>query len=159
MQFSPRRIVIAIADAMFEIEGSEAKREARLGVLADEVLGFASSATFVTRMTLGAALFVIRFAPLLFLASWRSFDRLDRDDRLDMIARIERSILGLAFVAWRTLIVLHFYEDARELASVGYRDERKRHLAIVPVPATSGVRLIDEAREHEEHEEEEKGAA
>jgi hypothetical protein len=48
-------------------------------------------------------------------------------------------------VPWRMLLMLHFFEDVKELARIGYRAERKRHLAVIPVPATSGVRLRDDA--------------
>src|SRR5690606_5729414 len=82
---------------------------------------------------------------------------LDLGRRREVLARVERSPLGLALVPWRTLFILHLYEDARELARVGYRSERRRHLAVlssawpassassVPEPAASGVRLKDGA--------------
>ena len=74
-----------------------------------------------------------------------SLDGLSRDRRREVLERVERSpTFGLVLVPWRTLVLLHFYEDARELARVGYRSERKRHLAVIPVPATSGVRLRDD---------------
>jgi hypothetical protein len=84
-------------------------------------------------------------------------DALARDRRREVLERIERSPFGLVLVPWRMLLMLHFYEDARELARIGYRAERKRHLAVIPVPATSGVRLRDDASG--ELADEEQGAA
>lgn len=134
-------MALSIADAMFEpVGGSE-----RLGALVDEVLAFLAAASLPSRVTFRLSLWVLRFAPLLLLLSWRPLDRLDRDRRREVLARIEPSPLGLALVAWRTLLVLHFYEDARELARIGYREERRRHLVVIPAPAASGVRLREEA--------------
>lgn len=155
MKFGPRRVVVALAEALFETNDAE-----RLRALGEDVLAYASAAAFTTRMTLGAALWLLRWAPLLLLVSWRPLDLLTRDHRRDALERIERSPFGIALVPWRTLLMLHFYEDARELARIGYRDERKRHLAVIPVPATSGVRLRDDSSgDLEQLEQDEKGAA
>jgi hypothetical protein len=141
-----------MADALFEIDD-----DARVRALAEEVLAFVSAAAFSTRTTLGAALWLLRWSPLLLLVSWRPMDALARDRRREVLERIERSPFGLVLVPWRMLLMLHFYEDARELARIGYRAERKRHLAVIPVPATSGVRLRDDASG--ELADEEQGAA
>jgi hypothetical protein len=162
MPSSSRRVAHAIAEAMFEIETSD--RAERLAQLSGDVVAFAAAASLSTRVALRVALWLLRLSPLLLFVSWRPLDRLDRDRRRAMLARIERSPLGLALVAWRTLLVLHFYEDARELARIGYREERRRHLAVVPAAATSGVRLREDVPELDEMEEaddadEKKGAA
>jgi hypothetical protein len=147
MQSSRRRIVLAVADAMFESDAAS---------VVEDVLVFVRAASFATRATLHAALWLLRLAPILMFVSWRPLDHLDRDRRRALLVRIERTPIGLALVAWRTLLVLHFYEDARELARIGYREERKRHLAVIPPPAVSGLRLRDDAFA-DEHDE--KGAA
>jgi hypothetical protein len=152
MKSSPRRVVRAIADALLEIEDAE-----RIRALEEEVTAFVAAAAFATRTTLALALACLRFAPLLLFVSWRPLERLDRDRRRDVLERVERSFFGLVLVPWRTLLLLHFYEDTRELARIGYRSERKRHLAVIPVPATSGVRLKDASGELEQDDE--KGAA
>lgn len=143
---------------MFEIE--ESHRAERVRVLADEALAFVSAASIASRVGLRAALVLVRFAPLIFFLAWRPFDRLDLVARRAVLARLERSMLSLVLVAWRTILVLHFYEDARELARIGYRDERKRHLAVIPAAAISGIRLredIDVANDDDDIDE--KGAA
>ena len=147
MKSNPRRVVASLADALLEIDD-----DSRVHALTDEVFAFVASAAFATRTTLGVALLVLRWAPLLLFMSWRPLDRLARDRRREVLERVERSPFGLVFVPWRMLLMLHFYEDARELSRIGYRAERKRHLAVIPVPATSGVRLRDENEHEHEHE-------
>lgn len=71
-----------------------------------------------------------------------------------VLSRLERSpiaILSLAFMGWRTVMTFVFYEDAGELARLGYSTERTRHrrLALVPTPTESGVRLKDDLTEVE----------
>ena len=142
-----------MADALFESEVPAG--------LYDDVFAFVAQASFATRITLRLALVVIQLAPILMFVSLRPFASLDRDRRHEVLARLERSsALGLALVAWRTLLLLHFFEDARELARIGYREERKRHLALVPAPTQSGVRLRDGTDLLEDDEDdEEQGAA
>lgn len=150
-------MVRAVAEAMFEPLGGSAQT----GVLVEEVLAFVAAASLVSRVTLRAALGVLRLAPLLLFVSLRPLERLDRARRREVLARVERSPLRLALVAWRTLLILHFYEDARELAQIGYRDERRRHLAVIPAPAESGVRLREDVGRADDDDAiaEEKGAA
>jgi hypothetical protein len=149
MKSGPRRIAHAIADAMFEQE-SGGEGEARLLSLVDDVLTFAGAASWPSRVTLRVALLLLRFAPLLLFVSLRPLERLDRGRRREVLARVERSPLLLALVAWRTLLVLHYYEDAAALARIGYREERRRHLAVLPAPVESGVRLRDAAPSEDE---------
>ena len=143
---------------MFEpVDGS-----GRLAALVEEVFAFVSATSFATRVMLHAALWVLALAPILLFASWRPLHRLDRDRRRAMLARIEGSPLALVLVPCRTLLVMHLYEDARELARIGYRAERRRHLAVVaaiPVPAESGVRLRDGAADADDELAEKQGAA
>ncbi len=151
MQSSPRRTVQALADAIFEPPSDSE----RLATLATEALAFVSAASFASRVTLRLALALLWLAPLVLFTSFRTLDRLDRGRRGELLQRVERTPLGLALVAWRTILMLHFYEDREELTRIGYREERKRHLAVVPVPLESGVRL----RGHDDRAAERKGAA
>lgn len=143
---------------MFEpVDGSE-----RLTTLVEEVFTFVGATSFATRVMLHAALLLLGFAPMLLFASWRPLHRMDPDRRRAMLARIERSPLALVLVPWRTLLVLHLYEDARELARIGYRSERRRHLSVVaatPTPAESGVRLRDGDVDDHDEVADEQGAA
>jgi hypothetical protein len=164
------RIVLrAVAEAMFsqdgEVEGG------RLDAHLDEVDAFISNASKLTRVGLRLALFVVRLAPVLLFFRMRMFESLSVDERVSVLTRLERSRfaeLSLAFIGWRSVMTIVFYEQPAELEALGYSSERKVHkrrlalvataapmplVAMAPPPDESGVRLRDDAHEHEhEHE-------
>lgn len=160
------RIVLgAIAEAMFsqdgEVDGS------RLDAHVDAVDAFISHASKPIRFGLRLALLVVRIAPVLLFFRMRMLESLSVDERVSVLMRLERSRfaeLSLAFVGWRAVMTMVFYEHPAELASLGYAsDERKvykRRLALVspalPAPEESGVRLRgdhqDDEHEHDESE-------
>lgn len=167
------RIVLgAVAEAMFSQDG-EVDR-GRLDAHVGAVDAFISHASKPVRFGLRLALFVVRIAPVLLFVRMRMLESLSVDERVSVLRRLERSRfakLSLAFVGWRAVMTMVFYEHPAELASVGYAsDERKvykRRLAlvasalptpmpaVVPVPEESGVRLREHEHEHEESEESE----
>jgi hypothetical protein len=151
-----RIVVRAIAEAMFAQDGEV--DPARLDAHVGEVDAFVSAASKMIRVGLRIALVVVRLAPLLFFFRARPIERLTIDERVAILGRLERSgvaNLSLAFIGWRTVMTLVFYEHPIELARLGYTtDERtryKRHLPTLagqaPAPASSGVRLVDETSE------------
>jgi hypothetical protein len=141
----------SIAEAMFsqDLEVSDARLEALL----DEVDCHVSAASSTIRIGLRLALLVIRLAPLLLFFRPRTIERLSVDERVAVLTRLERSSLGplsLAFVGWRTVMTLVFYEAPAELAAIGYEgEERHRYkrqlpLLVVPPAEESGVRLRED---------------
>ena len=94
-------------------------------------------------------------------------ESLSVDERVTVLTRLERSRfaeLSLAFIGWRAVMTMVFYEHPAELEALGYASERKvykRHLALVPAaapmpavappPEESGVRLRDDADEDSAH--------
>lgn len=143
-----RVVLRAIAEAMFSQDGEV--ELARLDAHLDELDALISAASKPLRFALRVALLVVRVAPLLFFFRMRTIERLAIDDRVAVLSRLERSRfinLSLAFVGWRSLMTVVFYEHPTELDNLGYASERKiykRHLAtLVPVPEDSGVRLRD----------------
>lgn len=109
---------------------------------------FVSAASRTLRFGLRVLLLLVRLAPVLLFFRARTLERLPVPERVEVLARLERSrllALSLAFVGWRTVMTILFYEDARELAAIGYSEQRKvRALPLaVPVPVESGVRLGD----------------
>lgn len=152
------RIVLrAIAEAMFSQDGEV--ESARLDAHLDDVDAFISCASKPVRAGLRVALFVVRIAPVLLLFRLRMIESLAVEERAAVLSRLERSPLAnlsLAFIGWRAVMTLLFYEHPIELASIGYAgDERKvykRRLALAPAPLPgmvapppdeSGVRLRD----------------
>lgn len=149
-----RDVVRAIADALL---AGDAGAD-RLGAIAREVDLYVGSASTFARLGLRSLLFVLRLAPLLLLVAPRSLDRLELDARIALLARLERmrfAPLSLAFIAWRTIILLVAYDDAEELVRIGYLNKRTRHKRMlglldsgprVVAPAESGVRLTHDDR-------------
>lgn len=142
-----RGVVRAIAEAMFSEDG-EVPNE-RLEAHVDDVDAFVSAASKTTRFGLRVALFFVRLAPILFFLRLTTLERLPLPERVGLLARLERSqrgSLSLAFIGWRSVMTLVFYEDERELRQLGYGPERVRHRralpVAVPVPTDSGVRII-----------------
>jgi hypothetical protein len=175
------RIVLrAVAEAMFSQDG-EVER-ARLDAHVDEVDAFISAASKPLRVGLRIALFIVSIAPLLLFFRMRRIDKLSVDDRVVVLSRLERSRitnLSLAFIGWRTVMTLVFYENPVELQRLGYAgDERKVYkrrltvvtttpvqepiaveeslmiplVAVAPPPDESGVRLRDNTSERADAE-------
>lgn len=153
-------MVGAIAEAMFAQDGEVTA--ARLDDVVTDVDRYVSAASPEVRFGLRLALFLVRLAPLLMFFRARTLERLALDERVELLSRLERSRvapLSLAFIGWRTITTLVFYEDPAELRSLGYAGEErlryKRALPMlgvmpsVPPPQDSGVRLRGEG-EHTE---------
>lgn len=147
-----RRTVGAIAEAMFSDDG--ALEPARVRAHVDAVDALVSSASRFVRWGLRLALLAVRLSPILLGLRLRLFESLPPDRRVALLERLEAAgtTLSLAFVGWRSIMTLVFYEDAAELRRIGYAgDARSRYrrlpLAAVPAPDESGVRLRDPARE------------
>lgn len=151
---SERRVVRAIAEAMFSEDGEV--DGARLDAHVLEVDAHVTAASPMLCFGLRLLLLVVRIAPVLLFFRLRTLENLSVAERVVVLSRLERSRftgLSLAFVGWRTVMTLVFYEDPVELRALGYtsheRSRYKRGLPIappaaaVPVPAESGVRLRD----------------
>ena len=165
-----RVIVRAIAEAMFAQDGEVSS--ARLDAHVADVDDYVSAASIEVRSGLRLALLVVSLAPLVFFFRLATIARLSIDDRVALLSRLERSrvtLLSLAFIGWRTVMTLVFYEDAAELRNIGYAgEERLRHkrrlpalpllAAVVPTAAESGVRLRDADAERESGAERPSGA-
>jgi hypothetical protein len=140
------RIVLrAVAEAMFSQDGE--LDESRLDAHVDEVDAFISNASRQLRVGLRLALFVVRLAPVLLFFRMRLLESLSIDERVTVLARLERSRfaeLSLAFVGWRAVMTMVFYEHPAELAALGVSNERKvykRRLALVPAAAPTAAPL------------------
>lgn len=140
----------AIAEAMFSEDGEV--DDTRLDEHVDEVDAHVTSASRTLCISLRMLLFVVRISPVLMLFRMRTLEKLSVAERVVVLSRLERSKLtglSLAFVGWRTVMTLVFYEHPVELRALGYttneRVRYKRALPVMapPVPAESGVRLRD----------------
>ena len=126
---------------------------ARIDTHVTEVDAFVSAASKTTRFGLRMALLLVRLAPILFFLRFTTIERLALGDRVKLLERLEcssRSTLSLAFIGWRTVMTLVFYEDASELRAIGYEGHDRQRwkralpfLAPAPMALESGVRLRD----------------
>lgn len=161
---SERRVVRALGEAMFSEDGEVSP--ARLDVLVDEVDAHVSAASRALSLGMRVLLFLVRISPILIFFRLRTIEKLSVGERVQVLSRLERSKLAglsLAWVGWRTVTTLVFYEDPVELDALGYtvheRARYKRALPVVasapPIPAESGVRLKDlDADDDHEHDHE-----
>ncbi len=132
-------------------EDGEVER-ARLEAHVRHMLDVVSVASWPVRFGLRLALVLLSLSPLLLFAHARRLERLSVGERVRVLDRLERSRFMpfcLAFVGWRTIATLVFYEDPAELRALGYTsDERHRHKRLLPVvapiPLESGVRLVED---------------
>lgn len=138
---------------MFSGEDRELQ-EPELARHLDEVDAFLCAASWPTRVGLRIALWFLNVAPILLFVACAPLGRLTIATRVRVLARLEQSVgaLPIAFVGWRSILTLVFYENAEELAAIGYpgsdRARYKRALPIVSTeeaapPLESGVRLTN----------------
>jgi len=129
---SPRQrtMVRAIAGALFEHEGGPT--DAQLDAVVAAYEAHVGALSMQLRPVLLLSLDLVRWLPLLLFVAARPFEDLDVDARVRLLERMERSRfipLVLAFVAYKTLLTMIFFELPEELRAMGYPGlERKRWL-------------------------------
>lgn len=125
-----RTMVGAIAGALFEHEGGPTGAQLDAVVTAYEA--HVGALSMQLRPVLLLTLDMVRWLPLLLFVAARPFDELDVETRVRMLERMERSRLlplVLAFIAYKTLLTMIFFELPEELRAMGYPGlERKRWL-------------------------------
>ncbi len=94
-----------------------------------------STASKTLRFGLIAMLDVVQWSPLFILGKPSFFEDLSLHDRARLLERLERSklvSLTLVFVAWKTLLMLVYFEEPEQLKALGYPGpERKRYLTVL----------------------------
>ena len=124
-----RAVVRGFAEAMFTDEDLIAAR--RLDSFVDEFDGLISPASKTLRAALVFMIDVLRLAPLAVIGRFSLFEDLSLQDRTRMLQGMETSSFApftLLFVALKTLMTMAYFEDASELASIGYPGpERERY--------------------------------
>jgi hypothetical protein len=123
-----RPVVRALAEAMFA-HALGPTRE-RLDAFVDEFDSFISFASRMVRFGLMVMLGVVRFAPILVLQRFSTFEALRLDERVRVIERMAASrLIGLALVlaAYKGIFSLLFFEHDDELGALGYKSERHRY--------------------------------
>ena len=125
-----RTMVRAIAGALFEHESGPT--EAQLDAVAAAYEAHVGAVSMQLRPVLLLSLDLVRWLPVLLFVAARPFEDLDVDTRVRLLERMERSRFipfVLAFVAYKTLLTMIFFETPEELRAMGYPGlERKRWL-------------------------------
>jgi hypothetical protein len=107
----------------------------RLEAFSREVDAAMSTASKTLRFGLVLMLDVIMWSPLFVIGRASTFENLSLEDRGRFLLKLERHPivpLALVFVAWKTLLTMVYFEDPRELASLGYPGAvRTRYLTVV----------------------------
>ena len=125
-----RTMVRAIAGALFEHEAGPT--EAQLDAVAAAYEAHVAALSKQLRPVLLLSLDFVRWLPLLLFVAARPFEEMDVEARVRLLERMERSRLlplVLAFIAYKTLLTMMFYELPEEMRAMGYPGlERKRWL-------------------------------
>jgi hypothetical protein len=131
-ELSPRHrtMVRAVAGALFEHETGPT--EAQLDAVVAAYEAHVGALSLQLRPVLLLSLDFVRWLPVLLFVAARPFEALDVGVRVRLLERMERSRLlplVLAFVAYKTLLTMIFFEMPEELRAMGYPGlERKRWL-------------------------------
>lgn len=133
-----RPLVRALAEAMFCHEGGPPAQ--RIDALVRELDEYVSFASRTLRFGLLFMLEVLRFAPIVLLWRFATFESLALGDRVRVLERMEQSRvqpLMVVFAAYKAILCLLFFEHAEEQRDMGYTNARRRWLHGLPVVTQS----------------------
>ena len=117
-----RAVVRGFAEALFS-DGVDEIPEARLSAFVDDVNNFVSPASKTLRFGLLGMLDIMRLMPLFVIGKFALFEDLDLDSRTRMLEKMEGSHFApllLVFIAFKTIMTMAYFEDDKELLSMGY---------------------------------------
>jgi hypothetical protein len=127
-----RAMFRALGEALFF--HAAGPRPAQLDALAEGMERHLEPVSRTQRTLLLLALELVRWLPLLLFVAARPFEDVSVDERVRILERMDRShatLLLMPLVAFKSIMAMHFFEDADELRAMGYPgDERKRWLKI-----------------------------
>jgi hypothetical protein len=138
--------VRALAEAMFSHESGPPAQ--RLDALVRELDDYASFASRTLRFGLLAMLEVLRFAPLILLWRFATFESLALGDRVRVLERMERSRivpLMVVFAAYKAILCLLYFEHPEEQRDMGYTGARRRWRAAVSLVPLAPQRVAHAA--------------
>jgi hypothetical protein len=131
-------VVRGFAEALFSHEVVVAPE--RLDAFVEDVDQFVSPASKTLRAGLLIMLEIVRWCPLFVIGKLSLFEELSLADRTHMLEKMERSRFSpfaLIFVAYKTVLTMAFFEEAAELAQLGYPGEERKRYKLLPIAAES----------------------
>lgn len=117
-----RAVVGGFAEALFS-DGVDDIPPARIEAFVDDVNHFVSPASKTLRFGLVVMLDIMRLMPLFVVGKFAFFEDLDLDTRTRMLEKMEGSHFApllLVFIAFKTIMTMAYFEDEKELRSMGY---------------------------------------
>ena len=131
----------AIAEALVTAETPIP--EARMRAFVDDFDDYISRSSKTLRFGFVMLLTVVRVLPLFLIGRWSLFEGLDADDRVHMLEKMEShriTLIALIFVAFKTPMMIVWFEDPALLAEIGYPgEERSRYKRLLPVIKTEAA--------------------
>lgn len=121
-----RRTARALADALFHYDGLAPER---IDAVAGTLDGQLAAIRRPQRTLFLLGLTFVRWLPILLFSSLRTFEDLDRDARVRLLERMDKSRsmpMLIALVGYKTLLSMIFYEHPDELRAMGCGNARKR---------------------------------
>jgi hypothetical protein len=108
-------------------------RAEQLDALVDGVEEHLQPVSRTQRVLLLLAVELLRWLPVLLFTALSPFEELPLAKRIRLLERMDRSrvtLMLVPFIAFKTLLSMHFFEDEGELRAMGYPgdDQRKRWL-------------------------------
>lgn len=107
----------------------------RIDALVRELDDYVSFASRTLRFGLLLMLEVVRFAPVLLVWRFATFESLALGDRVRVLERMEQSRLVplmVVFAAYKAILCLLFFENPAEQRDAGYTTARSRWLRMLP---------------------------
>lgn len=135
--FSQRQLpaLRAIAEAL--VTADVAIPEARMSAFVADFDDYVSRSSKTLRFGFVMLLEVVRFLPLLLIGRLAVFEDLSPTDRDRMLEKMEShrvTLLALIFVAFKTPMMIVWFEDPALLLEVGYPGEaRSRYKRLLPI--------------------------
>ncbi len=108
----------------------------RLDALVRELDDYVSFASRTLRFGLLLMLELLRFAPVILLWRFATFESLALGDRVRVLERMEQSRfvpLMVVFAAYKAILCLLYFEQPAEQRDMGYSSSRSRWLRMLPV--------------------------
>ena len=137
----PERVVRAcarIAEALFH-DGAAPPPAERIAWLEDDVRDFFGRATGRARFMFRLCVFVIVWVGPLWSLSLPPFTWLRVETRVEVLERMERSLLAFAFLGAKALLSLMYYEHPDAAREIGF-DGHSSNVAVTPESLLRGKR-------------------
>ncbi len=110
--------------------------EARMHALLDDFDDYISRSSKTLRFGFVMLLTLVRVLPPFLVGRFALFEDLSTDDRTRMLERMEShrlTLLALVFVAFKTPMMIVWFEDPALLAEIGYPGEERSRYKRLPV--------------------------